>query len=300
MSDEDGTAEVETGGEAEEETPTVLVDRSPPAELDVSVHLREMEQGGSDSQLFRAENGSDYVTKFKNNPQGRKILANEYMVAELGRLVGAPYPESALLRVSEEIIGASEIKFNGEMAESGIQFGSQYMANDNRTSANDPNPAQISDFINPEDIPALIVMDTLTLNDDQKTQHIVFYPEGDGYRFWAVDYGHCLGITDPWSDLEPTKDEIVAPIEPLRERVQGPQPFEDPLEVLESEVNTEVVKRIAEEMPLDEWGVDHAELGALAAFVDERRNKVRDILEGNRSMFPNWIEEEDANEQEGE
>ena len=45
-------------------------------------HIRKM-RGGSQAQLLRASDGHYYVTKFQNNPQHVRILANEFLGSRL-------------------------------------------------------------------------------------------------------------------------------------------------------------------------------------------------------------------------
>src|SRR5437879_11064173 len=54
-------------------------------------HLRRM-RGGSQSHLLRASDGAHYVTKFMNNPQHVRVLANEMLATNLGLRLGLPMP----------------------------------------------------------------------------------------------------------------------------------------------------------------------------------------------------------------
>jgi hypothetical protein len=46
-------------------------------------HLRRL-RGGAQSHLLRASDGASYVTKFQNNPQHIRVLANEMLATRLG------------------------------------------------------------------------------------------------------------------------------------------------------------------------------------------------------------------------
>jgi len=67
-------------------------------------HLRRL-RGGSQSHLLRASDGVSYVTKFQNNPQHVRVLANEMLAARLcgssglqtGLFLFWPRPLSVLL-----------------------------------------------------------------------------------------------------------------------------------------------------------------------------------------------------------
>ncbi len=52
-------------------------------------HIRRL-RGGSQSHLLAASDGGFYVTKFQNNPQHVRVLANEMLAGQLGRFLGLP------------------------------------------------------------------------------------------------------------------------------------------------------------------------------------------------------------------
>ncbi len=54
-------------------------------------HLRKL-RGGSQSHLLLASDGANWVTKFVNNPQHVRVLANEMLATSLGQLLSLPMP----------------------------------------------------------------------------------------------------------------------------------------------------------------------------------------------------------------
>jgi hypothetical protein len=52
-------------------------------------HLRPL-RGGAQSHLLKASDGACYVTKFQNNPQHIRVLANEMLATNLGLALGFP------------------------------------------------------------------------------------------------------------------------------------------------------------------------------------------------------------------
>jgi hypothetical protein len=70
-------------------------------------------RGGSQAHLLRASDNHFYVTKFQNNPQAVRILANEYLAAKLGQALGLSMPEVRIIEVSEWLIQNSpELKID--------------------------------------------------------------------------------------------------------------------------------------------------------------------------------------------
>jgi len=66
-------------------------------------HLRPL-RGGAQSHLLRASDGNCYVTKFQNNPQHIRVLANEMLATRLGVALGLPMPQVEVIEVSEWLI----------------------------------------------------------------------------------------------------------------------------------------------------------------------------------------------------
>ena len=66
-------------------------------------HLRPL-RGGAQSHLLRASDGFCYVTKFQNNPQHIRVLANEMLATRLGLALGLPMPRVAVIEISDWLI----------------------------------------------------------------------------------------------------------------------------------------------------------------------------------------------------
>src|ERR1700733_3504969 len=60
--------------------------------------------GGTQSQLMKCSDNQYYVVKFQNNPQGVRILANEFLASGLAKTLGLPVPETAIVDVDMELI----------------------------------------------------------------------------------------------------------------------------------------------------------------------------------------------------
>src|SRR5438477_7117658 len=69
-------------------------------------HVRRM-RGGSQSHLLRASDGSLYVTKFMNNPQHVRVLANEMLATRLGQWLRLPMPDVEVIEVPDWLIAST-------------------------------------------------------------------------------------------------------------------------------------------------------------------------------------------------
>ena len=108
-------------------------------------HIRRM-RGGSQPHLLRASDGEYFVTKFSNNPQHIRILANELFATQLGLWLGLPMPRVTAIEVSAWLIARTpelSIHLNGRdiPCSTGLQCGSRYPCG----PANDP--VEIFDYL---------------------------------------------------------------------------------------------------------------------------------------------------------
>jgi hypothetical protein len=134
-------------------------------------HVKRM-RGGSQSHLLRAPDGGFYVTKFFNNPQHIRVLANEMMASRLGRWLGLPMPEVAAIDVSDWLIqNTAELCFDtaGLRAKcnSGPQLGSRFPCDPLEDIIFDYLPeSMLTKVRNVADFARVLVLDKWTANSD--------------------------------------------------------------------------------------------------------------------------------------
>jgi hypothetical protein len=83
------------------------------------------------SHLMRCSDGHDYIVKFQNNPQHRRILVNQLLGTRLAGRLGLPITPVAIVHVSEELIRLTpelsmEMPRSRIPCQAGLQFGSRY------------------------------------------------------------------------------------------------------------------------------------------------------------------------------
>src|SRR5258707_10819191 len=159
--------------------------------------LRALEQirrmrGGAQSQLMRCSDGHYYVVKFQNNPQHRRILANEMLGTRLAARLGLPTTPAAIVEVPEELIRltpglAIEMPRASIPCQPGLQFGSRYPGDPRRLTLHDFLPdEQLREVENLHDFAGMLVFDKRTCNTTGR-QTLFFrdetrpqVPHGDG------------------------------------------------------------------------------------------------------------------------
>lgn len=161
-------------------------------------HLRAL-RGGAQSHLLRASDGNCYVTKFQNNPQHIRVLANEMLATRLGLLLRLPMPRVEVIEVSEWLIENSvELRFQPSGAQwrpkSGKQLGSLYVDRNGRALTCDYLPNEmLKNIRNITDFARVLVLDKWASNSDGR--QAVFSRNTVRSRWYSatfVDQGYCF------------------------------------------------------------------------------------------------------------
>ena len=134
-------------------------------------HLRPL-RGGAQSHLLKVSDGASYVTKFQNNPQHVRVLANEMLATNLGLALGLPVPRVEVVEVSDWLIEHTEglrIELGGSKipCRSGKQLGSLYLGCELHGMTLDYLPRELlQEVANVGDFPQVLVLDKWTCNGD--------------------------------------------------------------------------------------------------------------------------------------
>lgn len=270
-------------------------------------YIRPM-RGGTRAHLLRCSDGSDYVVKFQNNPQGARVLANDFLGTELARRLGLPAPVAAVIDVSEGLIKNS-VEMTVNVGQNlvpclpGPSFGSRYP--NVEPSDDNPVPGHVFDFLPPthlrrvknlSDFIGILAFDKWTCNLDQRQAVFLRGPKDQSYSVIMIDHGCCFeGVNWDFHDA-PSRGLYYPSI--VYETVTGMNDFEPWLFRLEHEIDMTVLEQIAREIPLEWYECDSKALRRLLDRLDQRRSAVRDLLlatwKNSRRTFPNWIERRES------
>jgi len=260
-------------------------------------HLRPL-RGGAQSHLLRASNGAWYVTKFQNNPQHIRVLANEMLATSLGLALGLPMPRVEVIEVSDWLIEHTEdlrINLGGSKTpcRSGKQLGSLYVGCESAGMTFDYLPCELLQrVVNVGDFARALVLDKWTCNSDGR-QAVFYRKKQRSQRYTAIfiDQGYCFSAGE-WS----------FPDYPLRgvyanncvyERVMEWDAFEPALSRAE-EMDTHSIWRCAAAIPEEWYEGDRDGQERLVETLCHRRQTIRKLIgefrRSSRNPFPNWGE----------
>jgi hypothetical protein len=260
-------------------------------------HIRKM-RGGSQAHLLRASDNHFYVTKFRNNPQAFRILANEYLASKLGTFIGLPMPQVAIISVSDWLIENSpELKIDlGGYAvpcASGLQFGSRYVVDPTKTSVFDYLPESMMNRVsNLQDFARVLAFDKWTGNADGRQAVFAKATNKRFYRATFIDQGYCFNAGEwnfPDSPLRSTyaRNGVYA-------QVAGWDDFEPTLSRIE-EIDAAEIWSIVREIPEEWYQSDTEALLCLMVSLYQHRFVVPDLIsdfrKSSRNPFPNWTAE---------
>ena len=137
-------------------------------------------RGGAQAHLIEADDGHQYVVKFFNNPQGHRILANEFIASHLMKAMGLSTPEIASITVPDRPLDGdvqmSITHANGreERPAAGVHFGSRHPGRSDTCAVYDFLPdTMLPDVINREEFLGALVFDKWLSNADSR--QAIFY-----------------------------------------------------------------------------------------------------------------------------
>lgn len=259
-------------------------------------HVRRL-RGGSQSQLMRAGDGNYYVTKFQNNPQHVRVLANEMFATRLGKLLGLPVPKVKPIEVCQWLIeNTPDLKIDVAGVRTfflaGIHCGSAYAVDPGEGELFDYfPPALLREVVNLEDFGRVLVLDKWTGNADGR-QAVFFRPSGQPrYTAMFIDQGYCFNAGEwnfPDSPLQGVYSQNA-----VYEQVRNWMAFEPALTLAE-EMSIDQIWNIACEIPAAWYEHDSGGLHRLVEQLYVRRSQIRGLItafrQSSRSPFPNWID----------
>jgi hypothetical protein len=262
----------------------------------VAVQTIRRMRGGAQSQLMLGADSQLWVVKFQNNPQHRRVLANELIATRIAEAIGLTVPKSDVVEVSEWLIRHSPGmvvdlgKGRQELCAAGLQFGSQFVGG--------LMPGQVVDYLpepqmdqvrNLGEFPGMLALDKWTGNCNGRQAVFERRPREKKYRAVFIDQGFCFNAGEWTFPDSPLRG--VFPRNQVYARVTGWSSFEPWLSRIEA-FEADKLWGIAEQVPPEWYGGDLSTIERLMEHLLARRGRVRELIESfrdsNRSPFPNW------------
>jgi hypothetical protein len=256
-------------------------------------HVHRM-RGGAQSHLMRCSDEHFYVVKFQNNPQHRRVLANELLATRLAERVGLPVPATEVVEVGDWLISntaelAMQLSGKNEHCAPGLQFGARFVI--------DPFQGQVLDYLpesqlgrlrNANTFAGMLCVDKWTGNSNGRQAVFSKKHRERSYSATFIDQGYCFNAGE-WNFADSPLRGVYSRNEVYR-TVTGWESFEPWLTRVEL-MPLETIVECADGIP-PEWYGDPDDLERLIAELDKRRSRVRELIEAfrrsSRDPFPAW------------
>ncbi len=266
--------------------------------------IRKM-RGGAQAHLLEADDGKFYVVKFRNNPQHRRVLVNEWIASVLLKQLQIATPEAHLIEVTPEFLAQEpdvymQVGSRRVNAEPGWHFGSQFPGDPRVVPVFDYLPdSLLKQCVNLKDYLGVLAFDKWVSNADGRQS--IFYKcrirdgRGEevlekGFVTQMMDNGFIFdGPNWQYSDSPIQGHYFRAQVYTGATKLDDFQPWLDRVRFFPEEVMDDARKRI----PLQWLEDDDGDiLDRLLERLLGRRQRVPDFLEAARraksNLFTNW------------
>ena len=244
--------------------------------VDITRYITPLREGSSLPALVEADDGREYVIKFRGAGHGAKALIAELVVGEIGRALGLPVPEIVLATLPEEIARAeSHDEIRDLLGWSvGLNIGLAFVPGALASDMTRP-PAEGAEWA-----AEVVWFDDLTINPDRtpRNSNLVV---GNG-RTWLIDHGSALYVHHAWNEPDA---HAARPFARIGEHILLPfaASIAEADARLAPRLDASAIDRIVAAIP-EEWLHD-----ARFAGPDEERKGYRRYLAGRLEARPAWV-----------
>jgi hypothetical protein len=225
--------------------------------------------------LLRYDDGNSYVTKFRGNPQGDKILVSELVASGLLK-------DLDFARVTSRIVTVDAYLMSMQPELAGFTAGPQFGSLHERDNAPFSEDA-ITRLTNRNDLPQVILFDALVCNGDRNSGNILLIKDTSrtavAYRFAMIDHSHIFGGPQ-WNShtlatLKSSQNLYLSTLNlnHVPAKLDVFEPFLLRLEAL----TPDTIKSILDEVPV-EWALTSSDKDALQDFLVIRKGLVRSVI----------------------
>jgi hypothetical protein len=253
-------------------------------------------RGGAQSQLMLGADGKLWVVKFQNNPQHRRVLANELMATRLAAAAGLTVPGCDVVEVTEWLVAHTPRMFmelgrgGRERCAAGLQFGSQFVGGLMPGQVMDYLPEQqLEEVRNLGEFAGMLCLDKWTGNCNGRQAVFERRTRERRYRATFIDQGYCFNAGE-WTFPDLPLRGVFAR-NAVYARITGWESFEPWLSRIEG-MEAGVLWGIAEAVPPEWYGGDTSVMERLMEQLLARRGRVRELIvafrDSDRAPFPMW------------
>ncbi|HTW63001.1 MAG TPA: HipA family kinase [Bryobacteraceae bacterium] len=268
--------------------------------------IRKM-RGGAQAHLLECSDGCFYVVKFRNNPQHRRILINEWVASVFLNYLQISAPPAAIVNLSPEFLAANpeiylQLGSRRLAVEPGWHFGSRYPGDPAKVLVYDFLPDLLLDkVVNVNEFAGVLAFDKWMGNADSR-QSIFFRARlrqwspssakeapRAGFVAHMMDHGYVFNGPHWTFPDSPLQGLYFRPS--VYRNIRSLTDFEPWIERI-LHFPEEVVDEALKQIPQDWLADDAVELESMLAKLMSRRKRVPDLIRESRrgrvNPFPDW------------
>jgi hypothetical protein len=272
-----------------------------------AIRLIRKVRGGAQAHLLECDDGRFYVVKFRNNPQHRRILVNEWISAVFLRYLQISVPDTAIVNVGAEFLGKNpdvhlQLGSRRVPVEPGWHFGSAYPGDPGRMAVYDFIPDLLLDkVVNIADFLGVLVFDKWAGNADAR-QSVFYrarlkqwvsgsdeYLTRTGFVANMMDHGYVFDGPHWIFADSPLQGLYFRPV--VYEKVRSWddfQPWLDRVVHFPEEVVDDALKQLPPQWLENDADAVEQLLTKLMARRKRVPDLIRDSTRGRINPFPNW------------
>ncbi len=254
----------------------------------------KIKNGCTRPYYITCDDGFPYAVKFKENPEGLRVLANEYVCAKLAEILELPLASPRLIQVDTTFVQDYGPEISDHIEDSitpGVHFGTKKVKKAFQIS----NTQMLEKALNVECIPEVILFDQIICNRDRDSNggNLIF--DATKMEIVVIDHTHAFDLGPIWQSTD-LKQRIGNPFElmdptgyvysKLVPFIRGNNPFNNIMGKL-PRLNSSVIRDIINSIP-DEWEVNEEEKKVLHEYLLDRISRIEEVFPIIKPHLPFW------------
>ncbi|GEM64936.1 hypothetical protein SF1_29180 [Sphingobacterium faecium NBRC 15299] len=218
-------------------------------EVTITRYIQPFREGGSLPALVDADDGFNYVIKFRGAGQGRKALIAELIGGELARILNLRMPELVFADLDESFARTEPDEEIQDLLKFSVgkNLGVHFL---NGAITFDANVDQIT----ADEASRIVWLDALLMNVDRtvrNTNMLIWHKE-----LWLIDHGASLYFHHSWDNWE---DQAIKPFIQIKDHVllKNASDVELVDKQYRSLLTEEVIRNLVDIVP-SEWLIDES------------------------------------------
>jgi hypothetical protein len=240
------------------------------------------------------DDGFHYAVKFKENPETSRVLINEYVCGSIAESLDLPMAEAKLIEIDDSFVkdyGKEIALHTGEAISAGLHFGTKKI----KKTFQIFNSKMLESAVNIECVPEIILFDQLICNRDRDSNGGNLLYDATDHKITLIDHTHAFDLGPLWNTTE-LRRRINIPFssmdmtgyvyKKLVVYVRGNNPFSTILDKIEGLTDEELWHTI-DKIPA-EWNASEEEKSVLMEYIQDRRNRIKEVLPIIKPNLPYW------------